>query len=529
MKLSSLITALSDPTCYAHPVDKVDVRQTHISVVFLAGPYAYKVKKPVDLGFLDYSTLGRRQRFCEQEIRLNRRLAPSVYVGVVPVARDAGVVRMEGPGEVVEWAVKMARLPEEATLHAMLGRDEAGVAHVEELATRLAAFYAQAESGPHVGAAACFDAVARNARENFEQSSAHVGTTVSPAVFERLQALTEESLARHRPLIDTRAASGIPRDGHGDLRLEHVYRFPERQPPDDLVIVDCIEFSDQLRHADPVADIAFIVMDLARRRRRDLGQAFAETYFQAARDEQGWTLLPFYTAYRAAVRAKVHGLKSSEPEVAAEDRAKALAEARAHWLVALGELEEPRRRPGLVLVGGLPGSGKSTLARGLAEHAGFTVIRSDLVRKELAGLTSLESAAVPFGEGIYSTEWTERTYAECARRTERILFEGGRVVVDASFGREANRRAFLDLSDHWGVPATFLLCQAEEAIIRERLESRRRDASDADWSIHEQAALRWDQPGQDTRRTMRVVDTGERREVALSRAVEAVRELGLQD
>src|SRR3954471_5144861 len=216
MELDTLIAALNDPAAYPHPVDAVEVRQTHISVVFLAGPYAYKVKKPLELGFLDYSTLEKRRHFCEVEVALNRRLAPAVYLGVVPVARVAGSIRMEGPGEAIEWAVKMERLPEEATLQERLRRDGVTVARVETLAARVAAFHANAESGPHVSAAGRFEAVARNARENFEQSEAHVGTTVSRPGFERLKRLTEEALTRLQSVIEARAARGVPCDGHGD-------------------------------------------------------------------------------------------------------------------------------------------------------------------------------------------------------------------------------------------------------------------------------------------------------------------------
>ena len=173
----------------------------------------------------------------------------------------------------------------------------------------------------------------------------------------------------------------MPRDTHGDLHLDHVYLFPDRAPPADLVIIDCIEFNERFRFADPVADMAFLVMDLAFHGRRDLARAFADAYFRASGDEEGRALLPFYTAYRAAVRGKVEGMELAEREVPEAERAAALVRARAHWLLALGELEEPGRRPCLVLVGGLPGTGKSTLARGLAEQAGFTVIRSDLVRR----------------------------------------------------------------------------------------------------------------------------------------------------
>src|SRR6516162_5740462 len=284
MELARLIEVLSDPAAYPYAVEAVDVRHTHISVVFLAGPSAYKIKKPVNLGFLDFSTLDKRRHFCEEEVRLNRRLAPEVYLGVVPVSHTESGVKMEGRGELVEWAVKMKRLPEEATLEKRLQRGQVEVGLLKALARKVAMFHARAETGEHVSAFGRFEVVARNARENFDQVAPQVGTTLSQAVFERLRRLTEEALARLGPMIESRAERGGPRDTHGDLHLDHVYLFPEREPPADLVIIDCIEFNERFRYADPVADMAFLRMDLTFHDRRDLARAFADAYFRAAGD-----------------------------------------------------------------------------------------------------------------------------------------------------------------------------------------------------------------------------------------------------
>jgi aminoglycoside phosphotransferase family enzyme/predicted kinase len=527
MEVAPLIEVLSDPAAYAYPVDRVEVHHTHISVVFLAGPFAYKVKKPVNLGFLDFSTLEKRRHFCEEEVRLNRRLAREVYLGVVPVSRTGLRVQMEGQGEAVEWAVKMKRLPEEATLEKRLQRGQVEVGLLKALARKVATFHAGAEGGEHISAFGRFEVVARNARENFDQVAPQVGTTLSQAVCERLRGLTEEALARLRPLIEGRAERGVPRDTHGDLHLDHVYLFPESTPPADLVIIDCIEFNERFRFADPVSDMAFLVMDLGFHGRRDLARAFAEEYFRASGDNEGQALLRFYVAYRAAVRGKVEGFELLEKEIPEAERIAALAKARAHWLLALGELETPGRRPCLVLVGGLPGTGKSTLAHGIAERADCRLIRSDLVRKELAGLPARESARSPFEEGIYAPAWNERTYAECLCRAEKLLFEGKRVIVDASFGEEKRRQVFLEAAARLAVPAVFMLCQADPEVTRGRLECRRGDASDADWSVYRKATERWEEIGTATRGVLYEVPTNGTKDQALARALELLGEAAL--
>jgi aminoglycoside phosphotransferase family enzyme/predicted kinase len=523
-----LIDALSRPEAYPYPVAEVEVHQTHISVGFLAGPFAYKIKKPVNLGFLDFSTLAKRREFCEQEVHLNRRLAPKVYLGVVPVVAEEAGFRVEGPGEPVEWAVKMQRLPEEATLLRRLKRGEVEVGQVEALARTIAAFHAAAASGGPIAAFGRFEIVASNARENFEQSAAQVGMPVSRNVFERLRTVTDAALTRLRPLIEARAERGVPRDTHGDLHLDHVYLFPDQPPPANLVIVDCIEFNERFRFADPIADMAFLVMDFIFHGRRDLARAFAEAYFRASGDDEGQALLPFYTAYRAAVRGKVEGFELAEQEIPEEERVDALKRAQAHWLLALGELEEPERKPCLVLVGGLPGTGKSTLARSLAGRANLVIIRSDAVRKELAGLTPEAPAPASFGGGLYTPGRTEQTYAQCLRRAENALFEGHRVLVDATFGEDQRRRAFVEMGLRLGVPVALFLCRADPETVRKRLRHRRGDVSDADLSIYQKAAERWEPISPSIREVAREASTDGPVEESLIAALGRLRELGIE-
>ncbi len=444
MELANLVEKLIDPRAYPDQTASVDIHHTHISIVFVTDTFAYKIKKPIALDFLDYSTLEKRRHWCEEEVRLNRRLARRVYLGVVPIVQDDQSVRMEGSGRVVEWAVKMYRLAPEASLAAMLASNASIREVFETLARRIADFHQHAERSEAITRFGHFDVVARNAHDNFEQTISHVGTTVSRPVFDRLWALTEQALARLRSLIDDRADRGLPCDTHGDIRIDHIYLLPDRRPPDDLAIVDCIEFNVRFRAADPVADMAFLVMDLIRHGRRDLAYLFRDAYLEYANDDRGAALVPLYVSYRAAVRAKVNGIKAASPEVSTSEQAQARCDARAQWLLALGTLEERRGRPCLVLVGGLPGTGKSTLAQELATQAGFAVIRSDQVRKELADVSDAArgNAMGGYASGIYTAEWNERTYEECLVRAAAALFEGKRVIVDASFRDESRRRRF---------------------------------------------------------------------------------------
>jgi aminoglycoside phosphotransferase family enzyme/predicted kinase len=490
VELPRLIESLQKPDAYPHPVENIEVRQTHISVVFLAGAFVYKIKKPVHFDFVDFRDLTARRHFCDEEVRLNRRLAPDVYLETVPIVAKGAAFTFGGPGDAIEWAVKMTRLPEEATWESRVAQGDIGVNDIHVLAERLSDFHRSAERNDRISQFARFEAVATNLGQNLVGPPTDHPWIVHPRLLERLRQLTEDTLAKKHDLIDERAIANRPCDTHGDLHLDHIYAFRDRHRPADIVIVDCIEFNERFRYTDPVADMAFVVMDLMAHGRRDLARTFADAYFSASGDAGGAELLSLYVSYRAAVRGKVEGLKALEPEISDADKQEAQERSQARWLLALSVLESASRQPCLILIGGLPGTGKSTLAGILARRAGFVWIRSDVVRKSMVGIDLLRRGDA----GLYTEQWSNATYDGCLAQAKLHLTQGDRVLVDAVFGRTQRRIPFVNAARKLGLPVLFLVCAAKENTIRTRLQERRGDPSDADWAVYQQAMTKWESP-----------------------------------
>jgi hypothetical protein len=534
MELTELIAGLSLPSAYPDPVARVDVVQTHASVVFLAGEHAYKLKKPVDFGFLDYSTAAKREHMCDLEVELNRRLAPDVYRGVVPITLRDGAVRVGLPGLVIDHAVHMKRLPDTCQLGNLLAARKLTVDDIRRIGSYIAQFHRTAARSREIATYGRFAVVERNCLENFEQLRPMVGSVVDAAVEQRLRQTSLAELDRQRQRIENRARAQITCDTHGDLRLEHVYLLGETRQ---ICIVDCIEFNERFRYSDPVSDIAFLIMDLKAHGYWDAATALADAYFRDLADLDGRELVAFYTAYRSTVRAKVRGLQlgldrgppatdpiapRSPDESAAASQT--LDRARGHILLALGELSPPTARPCVLLMCGLPGSGKSALARDLE---GFMWLRADSIRKELAGLPATASSEASIRGGIYTPEWNDRTYDECLARVKQALFTGSRVVVDASFKEEGRRQTFVEAATLWGVAIRIVWCQAPPEVVRERLGERIDDPSDADWAIYLHAARTWEPFAERTRPLVIEIDTNDVHEAVVERTLDHLRTAGL--
>lgn len=327
--LPSLVRALLRPEAYPHAADDLRLHETHISWVVLAGPYAYKLKKPVDFGFLDFSTRERRAAACADEVRLNRRLSPDIYLGVVDVVERGDGYFIGGPGRPVEPAVWMRRLPEEGMLPRLLERSAVRPALVRRLARQLAAFHARAATGPGVDGHGSPAAVRANWQENFDQVRPFLGRTMAAERERAIRAYVEHFLAEQHALLERRVAEGRIREGHGDLHAASICL--DRGRPR---LFDCLEFAARFRCADVAAEVAFLAMDLDHYGRADLGEAFVQAYLRASGDAELLLLLDFYKCYRAFVRGKVRSLRLTEPGLSPEDERRVIAEARAYFDLA---------------------------------------------------------------------------------------------------------------------------------------------------------------------------------------------------
>jgi aminoglycoside phosphotransferase family enzyme/predicted kinase len=436
--------------------------ETHIGVVFLIGDRAYKLKKPVSLGFLDFTTRESRQAVCRREVDLNRRIAPDVYLGVADVS---------GPdGTLCDHLVVMRRMPVARRLSSLLGAGVPVDDQVRHLARLLAAFHATANRGPAISAEGSRDAILGRWTQSFAQVRPYHGTALDADLAVEIERLTVAFLAGRQPLFQERIAAGRVIDGHGDLLADDIFCLD-----DGPRALDCIEFDDRLRWLDGLDDVAFLAMDLERLGELRLAQLFLDWYAEFAADPAPAALRHHYIAYRAFVRAKVACMRHAQGDHAAASDAGQHAELAARHLRS-GAV-------GLVLVGGLPGTGKSTLAGKLADSFGAVLLASDRIRKELAGLAAETSAAASYAEGIYRPEWTERTYAELLSRARRLLDRGEKVVMDASWSQAMYRDAARAVATGTHSGLVELRCEAAPEVAAARLRGRAHGASDADEGI----------------------------------------------
>ena len=467
---NQLIQSLQRAAAYPHEVTAVHVIETHISWVFLTGKYAYKLKKPVDFGFLDFSTLAQRRHYCEEELRLNRRFAPELYLEVVTITGTPASPQINGTGAVLDVAVKMREFPQQSLWQHCMARGEINAGHIDQLARRVADFHRRADPAPENGASppyGSFRAVKQPAVENIDLIRPLLTEIEQGRQLAQIEAWTLAQLNRLQPCIDKRRPDGFIRECHGDLHLGNIAFIDG-----DITLFDCIEFSDQLRWIDTQAELAFLLMDLEDKGCDAWANQLLNTYLEYTGDYDGLWLLPFYKVYRALVRAKVNILRCAQEDAAADERARAL-ETYTHYTGLAQRYMQPLR-PFLAITHGVSGSGKSTVASAVAAATGAIRIRSDVERKRLFGLQPDQDSRATAEVDIYTREATAKTFDRLAHLSCQLLEMGQPVIVDATFLNLEQRRRFKQLAEITRVPFAIIDCIAAEDTLVARLGERAR-------------------------------------------------------
>ncbi|TVP55196.1 MAG: hypothetical protein EA349_09880 [Halomonadaceae bacterium] len=475
-----LIQALQDPARHDHEVSDIQLLETHISWVLLTGSYAYKIKKPMDFGFLDFSTLERRKNFCGAEVRLNQRLAPELYLDVIPITGSPEAPELGGSGEAFEYAIRMRQFDQAGMFVSLVEQDALAPEHIDQLATQVAAFH---QSVPRVSKDSMLGSVSGVEApmvQNFEQIRPMISEPQRLLQLDMIEAWSESTLERLKPVIAARHEKGFVRECHGDLHLANITLHNG-----EVTVFDCIEFNDEFRFIDVFNDLAFLLMDLEDRGLTHYASRLLDRYLEHTGDFDALPLLSFYKAYRAMVRAKIALFTMGNDGLSGEDK-----EALYQRYCQYADLAEsyagiPDRY--LILTTGYSGSGKSHASLHLSETLGAVRIRSDVERKRLFGLAPNESSRGALDQGIYTPEATKRTYQRLADLSRQILQAGLGVIVDSAALREAERSLLIAVAEEQGVPAMILVCDAPEALLRERLQ--RRAASGNEVSEADEAVL----------------------------------------
>ena len=455
------------PEAYPEAVTGVELVQTHVSYIFLTDSHAYKVKKAVDFGFLNFSTIDRRRFYCDEEVRLNRRLCPDIYEGVVELREAPGGAAFHGSGAIVDYAVKMKRLPADRMLDRLVDAGEVSPDAMRRVSAVIAEFHRTAPTSPSIADYGRLERIMYNWQENFEQAAPFEASTLPAADRDKLKTWVDSFAADRADLFQKRIDEGFIRECDGDIHLENICL-------DDgaIHIFDCIEFNERFRCCDTAADIAFLLMDLDYHGRHDLAGDVIDEYISITADRGMKDLIDFYKVYRAFVRGKVESFRLNDPGINPADQASACRRAARYFRLARGCMERSRIKPCLIITCGLMGSGKSTLAGQLAFELGLPLSSSDMTRKQLAGLTPETTVREAFGHGLYGRHASEATYAELLRCADGQLGGGRSAIIDAGFILKNQRTLFAELARRHSVPFVILHAVCSESETRRRLIDR---------------------------------------------------------
>lgn len=462
---SPLIEALLNPKLYSHKVEQIELKETHISWVILTGEFAYKIKKPVDFKFLDYTKLEQRKHFCEEELRLNHRLAPTLYLEVVPIYGPESSPRFNGPGDIIEYAVKMRQFDSAQQFDVALDRGDITDQDMDEVAKIMADFHQTAviaDADSDFGSA---DQILQPVKQNFEQM---IPLLDDPIRLNKLKSLSDWSEAEHNKLHaffqQRREVENKIRECHGDFYMANIARFQGK-----VTIFDCIEFNEPFRFTDTMADVGFLMMDLLDKHHPDLAYRFLSSYMEYSDDYHGLIVLHYYTVYRAMVRLKINILRMTQEEEGSDAYQECQLAIDNLLKLALKIIQPPQRQ--IIMMHGFSGSGKSYLSNEIL-HLGMLHLRSDIIRKQIAKIPANQMSQSGVGLGLYTDEMNARTYHALVEKAHIILQAGYPVIIDATFLKREHRDCFANLGAELGIPWLIIDCRASHPVLVDRINSR---------------------------------------------------------
>jgi hypothetical protein len=472
----TLINSLSQEKTYLHPVScPIEVKRTHSAIVFLTGEYAYKLKKPVNLGFLDFSTLDKRKHFLEEELRLNQRLAPDLYLEVLPISQVSDQFILGDNSNIVEYSLKMRQFPQDTLLSHLEENHQLTSDIIQALGKVVADFHLHTPSNDYITSFGKIDKIREAIDENYQQTDQYIDWLQTQDQFTETQAFTTDYLENKTDYFLQRQQKGKIRECHGDLHLNNICYWQNK-----IYLFDRIEFNEPFRFVDTMYDVAFTVMDLDVRNQKELGNLFLNTYLEQTGDWQGLQVLPFYLCRQAYVRAKVNSLLLEDASLSEKERETTINSAQKYYHLAWQYTQKEQGR--LILMSGLSGSGKTTIARKIAPEVKGIHLRSDAVRKHLAGIKLEETGS----DKLYTYEMSVKTYQELLSLGEMLLKQGVTVILDAKFDRREWRMKAQEMAKSLSVPFKIIYCEASPEILQQRLRERQGDISDATPQLLEQ-------------------------------------------
>lgn len=500
-----LITAMLKPEFYDHPVQTCQLVETHISWVILTGDYVYKVKKPVDFGFLDFSTLEKRKFYCEEELRLNQRLAPDLYLDVIQISGSENNPVLAGKGKALEYAVKMLQFSQDMQLDHVLARNELRQDMIDSIANLIAGFHQQIETSKSTSDYGNPEHVYQPIKENFIQIRNKIN---DKSKFELLSTLSEleqwseDTFDKMKNVFAQRKEMGFIRECHGDLHLRNLAWYKDKP-----LAFDCLEFNPNFRWIDVISEIAFLMMDLEDHEQPELAQRFLNQYLEITGDYQGCSVLRFYLVYRAMVRAKVDAIRAHQAGISKQEADEANKEFYSYLQLALTYTKQ--ETPFIIITRGMSASGKSTSTEPLLEKLGAIRIRSDIERKRLYNIKANEDSHANVEQGIYTAEATTKTYLKLLELAEVIIDAGLPVIVDATFSNFEQRKLFEELATKKQARYIILEFVAEDKTLKKRISDRTQTVSDADINVLENQIKNWQSLEQDEKTHSILINTEE--------------------